>query len=172
MLKRIVILLISSQPFLLIGCNNQSLEHVPESETVWGETTYGLRCTIDVDKPTISKSDSLVVVVQLQNVSDKQINRKCIAAFTMADCWCPVDLPGKNVNPRELIFLEPGKFINFQADLSKLGWDRNESSIWPSRAFHQIVPSGNHEFQLQFELLGSAEPQWVRSNAVAITIID
>jgi hypothetical protein len=167
--QTVVTFLVLVHTCLFTSCGMKSRDPNPETRTAWGETAYGLRCAIEVEKPMISKSDSLIVVIRLQNVSGKRIDQNCLAAFSMAGCWCPVDLTGSNLRLCEKISLEPDQIIEFKADLSTLGWDRQESSIWPVRQFHQVVPSGNHELRLDFELPGS-EPRWVRSNTVTITL--
>ncbi len=171
--QMVVALLMLTQSFLLAGCSKQIQYPAPESAIVWGEALSGLRCAINVDRSSVSKSDnSLVVTVRVQNFSDDKIEFKSIPAFKMGGCWCPVDLTGKHLpaNERALISLGPGESVGFEADISKLAWERSGSSLWPNREFHRVVPSGIHELQLQFELLGSAEHQWLRSNPVTITI--
>src|SRR5260221_1820668 len=68
--------------------------------------------------------------------------------------WAPVDLAtgrryGAN-QPRRLL-LRSGRALVAQVSPAELFWDRQISSVWPSRKLHEAVPAGRCSLHLELE---------------------
>ena len=161
---------------------------------VWGRPACGVRASIAVEKTRVSKGSPFVVSVMIENTSDKKIDLKVIPAFklgnsartasesavTFGEYWCPVNLEEKNAASKTGMILgspshlamEKGTSIDASMDLARHGWDKITSSWWPALGFDKVVGSGRYRLRLDIQVNGSAEPQWIRSNEIEITIGD
>jgi len=169
-----------------------SAEAGQESARSWGKPACGLKVSIAVDKTHRSQGSSFVVSVVIANISGAGIDLGVIPAFKLGiaskasprstqafgDYWCPVNFnerkPGPKTGPiiasPSRLIMEKGASIRTTMDLTRHGWDKIISSWWPARDFDSVVGLGKYILRLDIQVNGSAEPKWVRSNEIGITI--
>ena len=105
-----------------------------------------------------------------------KVDLRTIPAFRLnqSQYWCPADIGGADhtlpANARSTISLEKGASMNTRIDVSKLGWDRGISSIWPAQNLFSLVPPGRYSLRLDFEVVEGGGPEWIRSNEVEVAI--
>jgi hypothetical protein len=161
---------------LIMGCQTEHQSNTQNSGKRWGEPSNGLRCSIIVETAHWYNGDPAIVSVTIENVSEGKVDLKTIPAFTLNEMqyWCPVNIEGEDhslpANARSTISLEKGAQINSRVDISKLGWDRGISSIWPSQNLYSIVPTGKYKLRLDIEVVDGNETQWIRSNEISVEI--
>ncbi len=162
---------------LALGCQSKHESDNQEPSINWGEPANGLRCSISVDKTIWANGEPVIVSVIVENISESKVGLKTIPAFTLNDMdyWCPVDIVSEDhnlpANARSIISLEKGAQINSKIDISKLGWDRGISSIWPAHNLYSLVPVGKYKLRLNIEVVDGSEPQWIHSKEFAIEIV-
>jgi hypothetical protein len=159
---------------------------------VWGKPSFGLRVSIAVEQAQVLKGSPFLVTVIVENISGVKIELKTIPSFRLGIAatapsktaaafggyWCPVNLEGRQrANKTGLILASPspltvekGASITSTIDLTTHGWDEVTSSWWPARDFGSLVGQGRYKLRLDIQILGSIEPQWVRSNEIDVTI--
>jgi hypothetical protein len=161
---------------LILGCQSKHEPDNQESSINWGEPSNGLKCSIIAEKTFWANSEPVMVSVIVENISEGKVSLRTIPAFTLNEMqyWCPVDIVGEDhnlpANARSIISLEKGAQINSRIDISKLGWDRGISSIWPSQNLYSLVPTGKYKLRLNIEVVENVETQWIRSKEVAVEI--
>jgi hypothetical protein len=161
---------------LILGCQSKHESDTQELSINWGEPSNGIRCAIIVEKPFWANGEPVMVSVIIENISEGKVSLKTIPAFMLNEMqyWCPVDIVGEDhrlpANARSVISLEKGAQINSRIDISKLGWDRGISSIWPSQDLYSLVPTGKYKLCLNIEVVESVETQWIRSKEVEVEI--
>ena len=170
----LLLLLLFSE--LILGCQTTDESNDQDSGRKWGEPSNGVRCSITVESKHWSNGGPAIVFVTVENVSEDKVDLKTIPAFTLNEMqyWCPVNIAGDDyslpANARSNISLEKGAQINSVIDISKLGWDLGNSSIWPSRNLYSIVPAGKYRLCLDVEIVDGSEPQWIRSNETGVEL--
>jgi len=173
-IRILVLLLLFSG--LIMGCQNKHESNTQDLNKRWGEPSNGLRCSITTKTTHWHNGEPVIVSVKVENVSEGKVDLKTIPAFTLNEMqyWCPVNIVnedhGLSANARSTISLEKGTQINSNIDISKLGWDRGISSIWPSQNLYSIVPIGKYKLRLDIEVVDGSESQWIRSNEVSVEI--
>ena len=139
----------------------------------WGTEMHGLRIGVTVDKQVISAGEPFLLEAILQNVSGKKMVLQGGAYFLLGHFWCPVDMSShsrsRRVNEQREVALGDREFLMWRGDLSKLGWDSQESSIWPRRDMYSVVAPGERRLVLEFQM-GTHGDAHVRSNETDITI--
>jgi len=161
----------------IIGCQtiDESKNQDPDSK-IWGKPSNGLRCSIASDKTGWFDGEPAIVSIIFENVSKGKLELKTIPAFILNEMqyWCPVHITGEDynlpANTRVKIFLEKGCQISSMIDISQLGWDQGISSIWPSKNFYSIVPTGKYKLRLDIEIIDGTELLWIRSNEITVEI--
>jgi hypothetical protein len=162
----------------IMGCQNERESITQSSSRTWSQPSNGLRCSINVEKTRWSKGDSVLVSFIVENVSRSKVDLKTIPAFTLDETryWCPIDIVGKDhtlpANARSTICLEKGTSINSTINISRLGWDRCISSVWPAQHLYSLVPPGQYKLRLDIEVIDVDEPKWIRSNEVEVFITE
>jgi len=157
-----------------MGCQTEREPTAQISNRSWGEPSNGLRCSIALEETHWSRGDPVLVSVVIENISGSRVNLKTIPAFTLDETqyWCPVDIVGEDhtlpANARSTISLERGASINSRIDISRLGWDRGISSIWPARNLYSLVPLGRYRLCLDIEVVDGHESERIRSNKVEV----
>ena len=173
-IRILVFLLLSSG--LIMGCQTKHESNTQDSSKRWGEPSNGIRCSITAEETHWSNGEYAIVFITIENISEGKIDLKTIPAFNLNEMqyWCPVNIVGEDhnlpANARSTISLEKGDQINSKIDISKLGWDRGISSIWPSQNLYSLVPTGNYKLRLDIEVVDGNETQWIRSNEISIEI--
>ena len=163
---------------LILGCQTERESITQSPGRTWGQPSNGLRCSIALEKTRWSKGDPIPVSVLVENVSESRVDLKTIPAFILNEMqyWCPVDIVGENhtlpANARSIISLQPGTTTNSIVDISKLGWDRGISSIWPAQDLYSLVPPGFYKLRLDIEIVDGDNPGWIHSNEIKITIAE
>jgi len=158
----------------------------------WGQSAFGLRCSISVEKLPDRKGSPFVVSVIVENVSGTRVDLNAISAFHLRNYsktspestlafggyWCPVNLETRNPagksglildSPSRLV-MEKDTSINVTIDLTRHGWDKSTSSWWPARDFEAVVTPGQYMLRLDIQVGGSADPKWIFSNEVMVVI--
>lgn len=163
-----------------------------DSTRSWGEPAFGIRCSISVGKPSISKADPLVVSVILENTAGTRIDLKTISAFDLSNTsktapestlkfgsyWCPVNLMEGNSSGKagmtpastSRLVMEKGASIRATMDLARQGWDKRTSSWWPVRDLNTIVAPGRYLLRLDIQVGTGADLKWIRSNEVMVVL--
>jgi hypothetical protein len=163
---------------LIPGCQTDRESITQSPNITWGQPSNGLRCSIAPEKTRWSKGDPVPVSVLAENVSGSTVDLMTIPAFILNEMqyWCPVDIVGEDhalpANARSIISLQEGASINSIIDISKLGWDRGISSIWPAQNLYSFVPPGQYRLRLDIEIVNGNNPGWIHSNEVEITMTE
>lgn len=162
---------------LLLSTITCETNKILNPERMWGNTSNGLRCSINIEKDTFSSSAKtpLFVSIVVENVSTNKIELKAIPAFTLNDkeYWCPVDILNKRhlpANSPSMISLNIGASINSTIKISDLGWDLCLSSMWPQKNFYALIEPGKYKLRLDVEILEGSDPGRIFSNGVEFTI--
>jgi len=171
-----IVFLLSSLSCFILGCQAERESITQGSTSSWGEPSNGLRCSIDTTETRWSKGNPVLVSVTVENASGSKVDLRTIPAFTLNESqyWCPVDIRGEEhtlpANARSIISLEKGASMNTRIDISKLGWDRGISSIWPAQNLFSLVPPGRYSLRLDIEVVNGGGSKWIHSNQVELTI--
>lgn len=171
---KLVFLLLLSCSFL--GCQAKVESVPPSASRSWGEPSNGLRSSIDTEETAWSRGNPALVSVLLENVSGSKVDLRTIPALRLneSEYWCPVDIEEEGqslpANARSTISLEKGASVNVRIDLSKVGWDRGISSVWPAQNLYALVPPGVYRLRLDIEVIDGGGPKWIRSNQVQVAI--
>jgi hypothetical protein len=159
---------------LIGGCQMNQTSASEKTTVVWGKQAEGLRCSLTVPNLRWQKGAPAIVLVTLENRSDRKIEVTCIPAFDLGDYWCPVDLRKNGLplgaNERCALALAPGASLRGRYDLSQLGWDAAVSAAWPADSLYTLISEGKHRLHLDIELTGGKEPKHVKSNVVDVRI--
>ncbi len=176
---------------LVIGSVAEIGAALQNSERAWGEPALGLRSSISVQKARIAKGSDFNVTFIIENTSKEAVRMETIAAFTLSPMrdvrgsdqspsgyWCPIDIEGGRAKrnrdlvmaTRSTLALEKSASFNSTTDLSRHGWDRANSSIWPAKRFGDLIPEGKYVLQLDVEVVGTQPPKRIHSNEIQITI--
>jgi hypothetical protein len=174
------------------GFYREAAELIQGSIRSWGQPAFGLRSSILVEKTPVSKGNPFIVSVIVENISGARVDLQAISAFRLVNSsktspestlkfgsfWCPVNLVDRNpgakpdlilASPSRLV-MEKGASINTIMDLIRRGWDKSISSWWPARDFDSVVAPGKYTLRLDIQVGGGADPQWIRSNEIAVVI--
>ena len=128
-----------------------------------------IRSSIEVEAETWSQGKPIVVVVQLENISNSDVDLLGIYTFELrgdppTPYWSPVDvLSGKPLQlvyedsggggrvPKGAIHLAAGDTKSMRFDLSNLLWNQTLSSRWPHQSLFEVVPKGNYDLIFNVE---------------------
>lgn len=133
-----------------------------------------VRNSIEVEKENWSESKPIIIVVRLENISDKDISFLGIYSFELKGApglyWSPVNiLSGKPLEleneseglkrgggrvPKGAIHLDRHETKTMKFDLSTLLWNKSFSSVWPNQKLFEVAPRGN------YDLIFSIETGW------------
>lgn len=175
-----------------LGFYREGQELIQGSIRSWGQSAFGLRSSILVEKTPVLRGSPFVVSVIVENISGTRVDVKTISAFhlrnssktspestlTFGSYWCPVNLADKNpagksglilASPSQLV-MEKGTSISVTMDLARHGWDKGTSSWWPARDFDSVVGPGKYILRLDIQVGVGADPKWIRSNEVTVVI--
>lgn len=178
-MKKWIPTLIAMSLFLSIACERESIIN---PERIWGEVSNGLRCSIEVDKHTLTTSaeTSLQVSIAIQNVSGSKIEFETIPSFSLdilnnGEFWGPVDILRERplpMNGRCDISLETGQTLMRIVDITQIGWDLSSSSIWPQKYLYDHITPGNYDLGLEIHITDQNVPEWIRSNEIEIRVVN
>ena len=185
----IVVVLLAFLPFVL-GSYGEGGEFIQNSTRAWGQSAFGLRSSISVEKQNILKGEPFIVSVKIENISGAKVDLQGIAAFDLSasskgsrgsapafgSYWCPVHLGDKNPDGKTGLILgtpsrlelQKGASLDFVMDLTRHGWDQSISSYWPARVFDTVVIPGKYLLRLDIQVGAGTNPGWIRSNEVTI----
>jgi hypothetical protein len=131
--------------------------------------TDSIHCSIEVESEMWSQGKPIVVVVQLENISNSDIDLLGIYTFELrgdppTPYWSPVDIrSGKPLQlvyedsggggrvPKSVIHLGAGNTKSMRFDLSNLLWNQAHSSRWPHQSLFEVVPKGNYDLIFNVE---------------------
>lgn len=134
-----------------------------------GYLADSIHCSIEVEAETWSRDKPIVVVVQLKNISDRDLDLLGIYSFELrgdppTPYWSPVDvLSGKPLQlvyedsggggrvPKAVIHLGAGDAKSMKFDLSNLLWNNSLSSRWPHQSLFEVVPKGDYDLIFNVE---------------------
>ncbi len=169
-------------PFLatslfLVGCHMKHTSAAEGAPAAWGKESEGLRCAVSTVTNRWHEGAPAIVSVVFENRSDKKIEFQTIPSFDLSDAfWCPVELSSEgrslDANARSPLSLDKGATLELRFDLSQLGWDESVSSAWPEEKLYSAVPPGSYKLRLDVQLTGGERPKWLRSNEVAVSIVE
>jgi hypothetical protein len=170
-------------PFILLfitlaACESDSPSDSGSSSFVWGEPSYGLRCSIAPLKTKLAQGDKAVVSVRVENVSGKPDTLTLLPVFVLADSFpryaALSDITGKDANfghnSRLVLALGKDDAIAADIDLNELFWALMISSISSDKHLYEAVKPGGYTLRLDLEVIGRGSGQWIRSNEVNIVI--
>lgn len=158
------------------------------------KTNSSLRCTIEVQNPVWSPTTPAIVRVKVENLSDGALEVRIRPILHLSSktsnterdkYWAPVDLlrdAPLDINrhpvdqkgtaiaikpiPITLAFNSKAQSFNFSIDAQRVRWDKEISSVWPSRELFATVDAGTYNLRLVLE----TETDEIASPSVSVQI--
>ena len=181
---------------LSVGHDSKTIPQDPGR--AWGEPARGLRISIALENTRIPHGGPFPVSLVVESISEAAFDEEVICSFHLeassipsplssseirspiSDYWCPVSLMGENrpgksgliMATRSRLVLEKGAALRTTLDLSRFGWDRIISSIWPEKELDAIVPHGNYILKTRISITRGDNRGTIQSNELEVVIGD
>jgi hypothetical protein len=136
-----------------------------------------ISCSIQTEQKEWKSAEPAVVTGQIENLADGPLEVRVMPVLSLSTTasddlpggyWSPVDVLhdgplGTDRQPSAptitaitsrrilLQFKKKGDSINFKFDARHTLWERQISSVWPSRQLFSVVKPGSYDLQLEFE---------------------
>ncbi len=175
-MKKLIVILLPIFLYVGTGCQGKDLSTPNESTEMWGNSSHGMRISIEIREPRFKIGQSAFAIIIIENVTNQKINYSSIPAFTFNNLqyWCPVDIVNEDsslpVNTHVKLSLDENAFMKTRADLSKLKCEQGSSSMWPENTLYSILPIGKYILRLDIEVVDGGDNNWIRSNEVNVEI--
>jgi hypothetical protein len=143
------------------------------------KTNRVVRCVIYAERSDWKPTEPAVIAGEIENAFDGPLEIKVVPVLylssTTSDAlrdryWSPVDLfhdaalstDRQAIDPKATVisiksrsillqFKKKGDIVKFKLDARHTLWDRQISSVWPSRSLFSVIESGVYNLQLVLE---------------------
>ena len=165
----------------LLACGEDK-NIITDFSPVWGEISFGVRLSIDVDHAVWKEEEPINTDINLENVSENDIEFEGIFIFQLIDSQgfvqyhAPFDFIEKQYNIDRVrateVIISKGCRLQKNVDISSLGWVIPIQSSPPQFPFYQLVNAGTYTLRLDVEILHENSPNtWLCSNELEVKMM-